>query len=1247
MKKRNARKGGIKGYAMGGFVSAGGAFKSTNPLAPTKPGVNKPAVAPAAPVAATTKGAAPVAPASTLAATAQAAPSKEQFGLQDIYGTGLPEPQARAASGGLPKNGTAYIWRDGSVHDTPETVVPNSATENPLPAGTNGPAPSAGGATASGSPLSSGGNAPAGFPNPSAAPNPSTPAPGTPMVGDGFSPQNPAGQVPLPNGNVTNPNSPMQAHQVGWGWQGSNNYTARFGPQAQGYITRMYYSLSPQQQQQVDPFNTIASLEQLTGVKFDPTDPMWMNEGGRVTKRDKFIEDQERKAMGLPPVDAAKAAPAAVKAPEKKEELSPEEKALLEKYRRKTFFEKAKAAVGLAKGGRAQARLAGIEPISQQLDPAMMQEFFRSMGGGGMGMRQMGPSMLPPDMGLVAPRLEIPAGVDPNAFLAERERAFLARGGFGNAAPGADPWTMTGEQLEGVMGDASLDSEGRDWAGRLPGERGRPMGSNSRMNMAKPSLTKPGGFDPGRSGPDFGPFAPFPVNPREITQGAPDFGPFPPRGTAPSASMAFARPPQPDFGPINPNGKGPGEPAGNITDILFPRNPVLGGRDSNGADFGPINPNAPMGNPAQPILLSPRGRAGANARHQRRARMGGIAKTAPAEDVPVGFADGGEVVGGRWMGNENEWAYQRALPADMPDWLKRQFTWVEDDSGAGRWTRTGLQDSQGRNVVAIGPNGENLYQDEGFYKDPSQRWYDQDLGYVTDESNFDGSRGRNRRARRSRTALGIMGALATAGMTGLLPGTEGGLSAAMGGGAEGAAGLTELGSTTGIDSFAGSDLFGALSESELAGLSEIAGEMGFEMPEIPGLEDLGVNPAADMTASANEFATQLAQNASAVPGGMDRLLQWVTANPMTAARMGMTVASLAGAGRSGGSGSSSYSPGGGGTYTPGGGGTTGGSTGGGGTTGGSTGGGNAITALSGLSDEELARYRRYFPLEDQMLEEATNAGSAAMQEERAAAAADDVANQFNRQRGMTRRSLAAGGVNPDSVQGAALMGEMGNSEAANRAAAMNQARREERDLGFNRRAAMMGLGTQHRTAGAGLAESQRNFDERVRESNRNFDERVRESNRNFDERVRESNRNFDLDVFRVNNGLDRQRQQDRRQNLSDIGSGIRTGLDIWNNGGRDAWNGVTDWLGSFKDGGKARLRGVKPFMAGGEVSGPGDGTVDTVPAMLADGEMVVNAEGTALLDKVAPGLLEEINKRGLQIRKMRDGGRASAKRGVC
>jgi hypothetical protein len=353
-----------------------------------------------------------------------------------------------------------------------------------------------------------------------------------------------------------------------------------------------------------------------------------------------------------------------------------------------------------------------------------------------------------------------------------------------------------------------------------------------------------------------------------------------------------------------------------------------------------------------------------------------------------------------------------------------------------------------------------------------------------------------------------------------------------------------------------------------------------------------------------------------------------------------------------------------------------------------------IAMILGVGQEQLNRYRRFDPLERQVIDEAGKAGGTVSQEEQAALAGEDVAGQFDRQRAMVRRRV---GVDP--ARAAALSLGLDVAEGGSKAYAMNSARRAERDSGFGKRMAALGLGdaalktgvgalsgatsallnkeqmqtsrdNAAQAAGASSAavaarmheaemgrqdrryeydtsmdrrtyEDDRNFGRSVYADDRNFGRRTYESDRGFGRNVYADDRDFDFGVWRANTGIDRA-DDDRdytrgRQRASDIGSGVRTAFDIWNNGGSQAWN---SFWGS-KDGGRVSKEVVAKYGIsmddGGTVPGSPhpNPNVDTVPAMLRPGEVVVNVEGTQFLDKVAPGLLDKANERGRAIRKMR------------
>jgi hypothetical protein len=351
-----------------------------------------------------------------------------------------------------------------------------------------------------------------------------------------------------------------------------------------------------------------------------------------------------------------------------------------------------------------------------------------------------------------------------------------------------------------------------------------------------------------------------------------------------------------------------------------------------------------------------------------------------------------------------------------------------------------------------------------------------------------------------------------------------------------------------------------------------------------------------------------------------------------------------------------------------------------------------INQLLYIGNEQIEKRRQYDPIEAQIIEEARRAGDLASQEEQAALAGESIAGQFDRQRGIMRRMP---GVDPGRA--AALASEINIGEAGNKAMAMNEARRAERDSGFGKRMAAMGLGDTALKTGLGatsgavsallndkgmeisrenalqaaaassaasaarmhelelnrslererLAQQDSQFDETrgdrryeydttFREGTRRYDQGynrgVYTDDRNFGENRRRYDQGFDFDVYQYNNGQDvageaRDAARDR-QRWSDVGGGVRTGVDIWNLGREMGW---------WADGGRIpRPKREKTFNNGGEVKGTPhpNPNVDTVDAKLRPGEGVINVEGMQILDKVAPGFFEKINERGMEMRKM-------------
>lgn len=77
-----------------------------------------------------------------------------------------------------------------------------------------------------------------------------------------------------------------------------------------------------------------------------------------------------------------------------------------------------------------------------------------------------------------------------------------------------------------------------------------------------------------------------------------------------------------------------------------------------------------------------------------------------------------------------------------------------------------------------------------------------------------------------------------------------------------------------------------------------------------------------------------------------------------------------------------------------------------------------------------------------------------------------------------------------------------------------------------------------------------------------------------------------------------------------LGQGPLAGL-IGGGGGGGLLGGLFSAIVGAKDGGFITPKGVRRFASGGDVRGPGTSRSDSIPAMLSDGEFVVNADATS------------------------------------
>jgi uncharacterized protein (TIGR02594 family) len=117
---------------------------------------------------------------------------------------------------------------------------------------------------------------------------------------------------------------------------------------------------------------------------------------------------------------------------------------------------------------------------------------------------------------------------------------------------------------------------------------------------------------------------------------------------------------------------------------------------------------------------------------------------------------------------------------------------------------------------------------------------------------------------------------------------------------------------------------------------------------------------------------------------------------------------------------------------------------------------------------------------------------------------------------------------------------------------------------------------------------------------------------------------------------------DATQGLGEFGSGLSklgSGLNSAGSAGGGGGGGFFDWLsglfgGGITSGGAASSAfNTRGYADGGHVSGPGGPTSDSIPAMLSDGEFVVNAASARkhrrLLDAINSGSVARLAKGGL------------------
>lgn len=429
---------------------------------------------------------------------------------------------------------------------------------------------------------------------------------------------------------------------------------------------------------------------------------------------------------------------------------------------------------------------------------------------------------------------------------------------------------------------------------------------------------------------------------------------------------------------------------------------------------------------------------------------------------------------------------------------------------------------------------------------------------------------------------------------------------------------------------------GGLSPEEAAGGDPFGGNGGISPEETGGNSSMfgengGISP---------EEAASNPQVQNAARSAGQTVQQWLS-NPNNLRLAGQLIGALAG-GVGGGSGGGGSVP----TIQDpsGGGGSGGGSTG----SGGGAGGGPqvidpSIDPLSYLAGIDANNWKASGAHDyiQRLMAEGDKAGSAAEQEAAAARAAADAEQNI----AAAARRRRAMGISAGFKPGEGNMAEgdrLAELDASKiKDSATSAARLNEKQAGRQYRSAVGGLALndagqalQADSLNANVASTRARLAGDLQNSAADRDWRSQESAADRAWRTGESALDRDVRVQQINAGLRQQGIQNSRQQARDIGTAVGGAIDI---AGKIPWDRVASW---FSNGGRARKMGLN-CAEGGRVEDPSNpnagnpSPVDTIPAMLTDNEHVVNPEATELMDKLAPGFLDNLNAKGLAIRKAR------------
>lgn len=276
-----------------------------------------------------------------------------------------------------------------------------------------------------------------------------------------------------------------------------------------------------------------------------------------------------------------------------------------------------------------------------------------------------------------------------------------------------------------------------------------------------------------------------------------------------------------------------------------------------------------------------------------------------------------------------------------------------------------------------------------------------------------------------------------------------------------------------------------------------------------------------------------------------------------------------------------------------------------------------------LADEYQQHQTETFrPIEKRIAQEAMNFDTEAEQEAAASRAAADVLQAYDRNREQLGRTLRGLGIKKNSGAALTALGAAGADQAEAEAGARNRARENVKMVGRALRADAANLGrniasSQATSAGVSLNASNA-------------------ATQNQNATSAQMTANTDASRGWFNGALGAYGQagniygQEYNARMQGWVANQQSDNSLWGALGTAAgmWAGGGFKLPGKKDGGLI-IGPNTNGKRGGRVSGPGTETSDDVPAMLSDGEYVLNAEA---VKQIGVKKLDQLNARGLRAR---------------